>query len=69
MLLLIAKCNFTKKKFLLQNFSKKSSKIYYQWNITTTSFARPHRLLSVKLYTSPLKFHLSRRLVPGMDVI
>ena len=30
MLLLIAECNFTKKKFLLHTFSNKSSKIDYQ---------------------------------------
>ena len=49
---------------MLQTFSKKSSKIDYQWNITITYFARLHRILSAKLYTNPLKFHPSRRLVP-----
>ena len=63
MLFLIAECNFTKKKFLLQTFSSNSSKIDYQWNITTY-FTRPHGLTSAILYTNPLKFHLSRRLVP-----
>ena len=64
MLLLIAECNFTEDKFLLQTFSNKSSKIDYQWNITITYFARLHRILSAKLFTNPLRFHPSRRLVP-----
>ena len=56
--------NFTKKKFLLLTFSNKSSKIDYQWNITITYFAMFHRILLAKLYTNPLKFRPSRRLVP-----
>ena len=64
MLLLIAECNFAKKKFLLQTFFNKASKIDYQRNITTTYSARPCRSLSAKLYNNPLKFHLSSRLVP-----
>ena len=63
MLLLTSECNFTKKKFLKQNFSSKLSKVDYQWNFTKY-FTRPHRLLSGKLHTTPLKFHLSRSLVP-----
>ena len=61
--MLIAECNFTKKTFLLQTFSNKSSKIDYQWNITTTHSARPHRLVSAKIYTTPLKFGTSARML------
>ena len=64
MLLLIAECNFNKSKFLRQTFSNKSSKIDCQWNITITYFARLHRILSVKLFTNPLRFYPSRCLVP-----
>ena len=64
MCLLIAECKFTKNKFLVKPFSNKPSKIDYQWNIAATFFGKPQRFLSVKLYTNPLKFHLSRRLVP-----
>ena len=60
MLLLIAECNFTKKKLLLQTFSNKSSKIDYQWNIAITYFVR---ILSGKLYTNFLNFYPSHRLV------
>ena len=62
-LLLIAECSFIKKKFLLQTFSNKSSKIDYQWNIIITYFAKLYRILSAKLYTVPLKFHPLCRLV------
>ena len=58
MLLLIAKCNFTKKKFLLQTFSNKSSKIDYQRNITITYYAKLHIILLAKLYANPLNFTL-----------
>ena len=64
MLCLIADYNSTKKNFFLQTFSNKYSKIDYQRNIIVTYFAKPHRLLSAKHYTNPLKFHLSLRLVP-----
>ena len=60
MLLLIAECNFTEKKLLLQTFSNKSSKSDYQWNIAITYFVR---ILSGKLYTNFLNFYPSRRLV------
>ena len=52
MLLLVAECNFTGKQFLQQTCSNKSSKIDYQWNIITTYFTKPHRLLSANLYTN-----------------
>ena len=63
MLLLVSECKFTKRKLLLQTFPNKSSKIDYQWNISTT-FARFHKFLPEKLYTISLKFYLSRHLVP-----
>ena len=52
MSLLIAECNFTEKKFLLQISSNKSSKIDYQENIATTCFARPQTSFSKTLYQS-----------------
>ena len=48
MLLPIAEYNFTKKKFLLQTFSNKSSKINYKWNITIINFVRLHRIPAAK---------------------
>ena len=63
MLLLVAECNFTKEKLLLQTCPNKSSKIDYQWNSATT-FERSHRLLPGKLYTNSLKLYLSCHLVP-----
>ena len=63
MLLLIAECDFTKKKILLQTFPNKSSKTDYpkkQYNNALPGL----RLLLEKLCTSSLKFHLSRFLVP-----
>ena len=64
MLLLIAKCVFTKKKFFLQRFSYKSSEKDYHLNITITQFARLYKIFSEKPYTNPLKFNHLCRLVP-----
>ena len=63
MLLLIAECDFTKKKILLQTFPNKSSKTDYQKK-QYNNLLRGLRLLLAKLCTNPLKFHLSRFLVP-----
>ena len=63
MLLLIAECDFTKKKILLQTFPNKSSKTDYpkkQYNNALPGL----RLLLAKLCTNSLKFHLSRFLLP-----
>ena len=54
MLLLIAKYNFTRKKFLLQTFPNKSTKIDYQYN---NLFCKGSDFFQ-------WKFHVSRRLVP-----
>ena len=64
MLLQIAEYNFTKKMFLLQTFSNKSSETDCQWKITTTYFTKTHTLFLVELFTNSLKFHLSCRLIP-----
>ena len=62
-LLLMAECNFTKKKFLLQTFSNNPPRLTTNEHYNNLFCKASQNSFSETLY-QPLKFHPSRRLVP-----